>query len=293
MLINIELPVAGWLREGSAIGPPEDAFFIERADFRLDPDQFRAKRRYDGNMDQPRDHASELRKAYLFAAVPDEQLQTLIKTMEEIRLAAGGILFTHGQRAERFFFLREGLVKLFRVSPEGDEKIIEITQPGQTFAEAVMFMGTESRYPVSAEAIHDSRLFAFRQQPFRELLSESPKICFGMLASMSRRLHMLVNQIESLTLQTATCRFVAHLLDHMPRGVQESSEIVLTTPKSAIAAALAIQPETLSRILAKLHKSGLIDVHGNHIIVRDVQAVRRLIQGTMPAFTASWSRGAF
>jgi hypothetical protein len=44
MLINIELPVAGWLREGSAISLPEEAFFLERADFRLDPDQFRAKR---------------------------------------------------------------------------------------------------------------------------------------------------------------------------------------------------------------------------------------------------------
>jgi CRP-like cAMP-binding protein len=230
-------------------------------------------------MDPPTDHADELRQAYLFAAVPDEPLQALMRTMEEVQLAAGDILFTHGQRAERFFFLRGGLIKLFRVSPEGDEKIIEITHPGQTFAEAVMFMGAQRRYPVSAEAIHDSRLFAFRQDPFRALLASSTEVCFGMLASMSRRLHMLVNQIDSLTLQTATCRLVAHLLDQMPRGVQESPEIVLTTPKSAIAAALAIQPETLSRILAKLHRNGMIDVHGNHIVVRDVQAVRRLIQG--------------
>lgn len=219
----------------------------------------------------------ELRKAYLFSGMPDEQLRGLMKTMQEVRLQAGDILFTHGQRAERFFFLREGLVKLYRVSPEGDEKVIEITQPGQTFAEAVMFMGNEGCYPVSAQAIHPSHLFAFHEKPFRELLSRSTETCFGMLASLSRRLHMLVNQIESLTLQNASYRLVAYLLEQIPRGVQESPEVVLTTPKGVIAARLAIQPETLSRILAKLRKSDLIDVHGSHIIVRDVQALRNLM----------------
>lgn len=233
-------------------------------------------------MDRPPEPLTELRKAYLFSEMPDEQLRALIKTMQEIELPAGAILFTHGQPAEHFFFLQDGLVKLYRVSPEGDEKVIEIARPGQTFAEAVMFMGNKGRYPVSAQAIHASHLFAFPQMPFRELLAESTDACFAMLASLSRRLHMLVNQIESLTLQKATYRLVAYLLDQIPRGVQESPEVVLTTPKSVIAARLAIQPETLSRILAKLRQGDLIAVQGNHIIVRDVQALRNLIHHPEP-----------
>jgi len=228
-------------------------------------------------MDEVEDYAAELRRAYLFSAVPDEHLRSLIKTARQVELETGEMLFSHGQPAERFFFLREGLVKLFRVSPEGDEKIIEITQPGQTFAEAVLFMGNESRYPVSVQAIHDSRLFAFHYAPFRELLTSSADACFGMLASLSRRLHMLVNQIESLTLQSATYRLVAYSLEQIPRDVKESPEVLLTTPKGAVAARLAMQPETLSRILAKLRDSDLIDVHANHIILRDVPALRGLI----------------
>lgn len=229
-------------------------------------------------MNRAEECINELRRAYLFAGVPDEQLYGLLKTVQEVRLGAGELLFTQGQRAERFFFVREGMLKLFRVSPEGDEKIIEITQPGQTFAEAVMFMGTDSRYPVNAEALCDSRLLAFQQETFRTLLESSKETCFGMLASMSRRLHMLVNQIDSLTLQNATYRLVSYLLEQIPHGVQESPEIVLTTPKSAIAARLAIQPETLSRILKKLSGEGLIEVHGNHIVVRSVDLLRSMVQ---------------
>jgi CRP-like cAMP-binding protein len=229
-------------------------------------------------MNRTPEASRELRRAYLFADMPEPQLQALMQGMHEVHLQPGEMLFRHGQPAERFFFLRDGLVKLFRLSPEGDEKIIELMQPGQTFAEAVMFMGPQGRYPVNAEAVNESRLYTFDQKTFLGLLRESSDACFGLLASMSRRLHMLVNQIESLTLQNATYRLVAYLLEQIPQGVKTSPEVQLTTPKGVIASHLAIQPETLSRILAKLRQGGLIDVHGNHITVRDVQALRKLVQ---------------
>jgi CRP-like cAMP-binding protein len=229
-------------------------------------------------VDRPEYWIDEVRQAYLFAGVPEDQLRSLLKTVQSVQLVAGDALFQQGQRAERFFFVREGSIKLFRVSPEGDEKIIEISRPGQTFAEAVMFMGNDARYPVNAEALQDSSLLAFPQRAFREHLSNSIETCFGMLASMSRRLHALVNQIESLTLQNATYRLVSYLLEQIPHGVQESPEIALTTPKSAIAAHLAIQPETLSRILKRLSSKGLIEVHGNHIVVSNIESLRNVVQ---------------
>jgi CRP-like cAMP-binding protein len=145
-----------------------------------------------------------------------------------------------------------------------------------------MFMGTRGRYPVNAEAVNESRLLAFDQKMLLGLLRGSPEACFGLLASMSRRLHMLVNQIESLTLQNATYRLVAYLLEQIPRDVTASPEVVLTTPKGVIASRLAIQPETLSRILARLRQGGLIEVHGNHITVRNVEALRKVVQMPPP-----------
>jgi CRP-like cAMP-binding protein len=225
-------------------------------------------------MTAPPDIAAELRRAYLFADMQEAHLARLIGTMQRVQLPIGKLLFRQGQPAERFFYLHSGLVKLYRLSPEGDEKIIELIHPGQTFAEAVMFMGTRGSYPVNAEAVAEAEIYAFDQSAFLALLRESSEACFGLLGSMSRRLHMLVNQIENLTLQNATYRLVGYLIEQIPKNSQ-AREVVLDTPKSVIAAHLAIQPETLSRILAKLRKGGLIEVEGNHISVRDVQALRR------------------
>jgi len=104
------------------------------------------------------DNLSELRQAYLFADADDAQLARLSRSIHGVQLLHGEMLFHHDQPAERFFFLRAGQVKLFRVSPDGHEKIIEIIRPGQTFAEAVMFIGPHGRYPVSCEAISDCEL---------------------------------------------------------------------------------------------------------------------------------------
>lgn len=223
------------------------------------------------------ENLNELRQAYLFADADDAQLARLSRSIQGLRLQHGEMLFHHGQPAERFFFLRAGQVKLFRVSADGHEKIIEIIRPGQTFAEAVMFVGPHGRYPVSCEAISDCELYAFDQKAFLQELAESHEISFGMLASMSRRLHMLVNQIDSLTLQNATYRLVMYLLEQAPRDAAAATEVQLNTPKNAIASRLAIQPETFSRILGKLRDQGLVAVHGNQITLRNLTGLRELV----------------
>lgn len=155
------------------------------------------------------DYIPLLRRAFLFAEMDPEHLTRLVNDVSEINLNSGDTLFRHGEPVERFFWVKSGLIKLFRLSPEGDEKIIELIRPGETFAEAIMFMGQRGRYPVNAAAIAESQLLGFSQKTFLGLLSASPEACFGLLSSMSRRLHMLVNQIDSLTLQNATYRLVS------------------------------------------------------------------------------------
>lgn len=222
------------------------------------------------------DTGALLRRAVLFAGLPEDIFATLAGNAHEVRLATGEILFRQGDPADRFYFVCEGLIKLYRLSSDGDEKIIEVMRPGGTFAEAVMFMGT-GRFPVNAEALNDARLLGIEHRHYMDILQRSPEACFTLLGDMSRRLHQHVNQIESLALQNATYRLVSYLLDQIPRDIKASPEVLLMTPKTVIAAQLSIQPETLSRILAKLRRKNLIEVEGNHIKVLDAEALRQLV----------------
>ena len=218
----------------------------------------------------------ELRKIYLFASLTNEQLHKMLASAQTRNIEQKQILFEAGQPAEYFYLLRSGQIKLFLLSPSGDEKVIEIVRPGETFAEAITFMENQA-YPVSAEAIMESSLYCFRMKTFRQLLEESPGTCMRLMADMSRRLRMRVNEINNLTLHNATYRLVVYLLEQIPEGAVEMAEIHLGTPKSIIASRLSIQPETFSRILSKLSHRGLIEVHVNDITLLDVNGLRALL----------------
>jgi CRP-like cAMP-binding protein len=218
----------------------------------------------------------ELRQIYLFASLTDEQLNKMLESGQPLELEQKQLLFEAGQPADYFYLLRSGQIKLYCLSPRGDEKVIEIVRPGETFAEAITFMERQA-YPVSAEAIMNSSLYCFKMKTFRKLLEDSPGTCMRLMADMSRRLRMRVSEINNLTLHNATYRLVVFLLEQIPEGAVEMAEIHLGTPKSIIASRLSIQPETFSRILSKLSQRGLIKVHVNDITLLDVNGLRSLL----------------
>lgn len=217
-----------------------------------------------------------LRNSYLFEALNDVQFSAVAESCHKIDLQAKQTLFEAGQPAARFYLLKEGQIKLFGISADGGEKVLEIIHPGDSFAEAIMFMQRRV-YPLYAEAIDDSVLYGFEMEAFMGVLRESNETCFQLLASMSRRLHARINDINNLSLHNATYRLVVFLLEQLPEEAVPLSAIHLSTPKSIIASRLSIQPETFSRILKRLSRQGLIEVNNNDVALLDVAGLKKLL----------------
>lgn len=218
--------------------------------------------------------ARELRRHYLFSALTDTQLERLLASAVLRRLAAGEPLFSQADPAKQFFLLRRGCLKLYRLSPEGDEKIMRLIRPSQTFAESILFMDTPE-YPVSGAAVQATELIAFDRETFLGLLQESFATCRAVMAQMTRRIQAHWDEIETLALQNSRYRIVHYLLGLAPAQAQGRVTVRLPTRKVVIAAHVAVTPETLSRTLRGLSNEGLIEVLGNEVTITDVQRLRR------------------
>lgn len=214
----------------------------------------------------------ELRQTPLLSALSDAQMQRLLRRAVTLRLEAGQWLFSQDDPAERFFFVRAGRMRLFRLSADGGEKVIELVGRGQTFAEAVMFMGTRD-YPVCAAALGPAELVALDATDFAAMLQESPDTCFALLASLSRRLREMIREIDGLTLQSAKARVARWLLHALPAAREE---LTLDIGKAVLASRLSIQPETWSRITRRLTDDGIIAVEGSRIRLLDRAALARI-----------------
>ena len=104
---------------------------------------------------------AELRRHHLFVRLPEAALQEVCVSANVRRIAAGTTLFHQGDKADRFYFLFSGQMKLHRVVSDGQEKLVEIIRPGESFAEALLFTGTP-HYPVSATALKASLVGSLR-----------------------------------------------------------------------------------------------------------------------------------
>lgn len=207
-----------------------------------------------------------------FEHLGQSEQERLITQSNEQQYAAGELLVRQGQPAERFFLVLKGRVKLYRISADGQEKVVEIIQAGQTFAEAVMFM-QRSEYPVCAETLEAVQLVSFPNRLMLTLLEENPQACLHLLGHISIRLHQRLGELETLTLQNATQRFALYLIQQLEDRSQETVDIELPLPKRLIAARLSMQPETLSRIMARLNQEGLIEMRGRNIHIPSIKSL--------------------
>ncbi len=220
---------------------------------------------------------AELHQLSLMSHLSNIQLNKIQKTMKLVCLNAGEHLFEHGEDAEKFYLVRSGQIKLYRVSMEGSERVIDVIQPGQIFAENFLFL-EKGKYPFGAEALINTELLAFDFKTFRIILEESKHTCFKLMSDMSSCLHQYLDQVDYLTLQNASFRLINYLLHQVPDDhcSDEACVIQLKTTKNIIASSLSIQPETFSRILRTLKNRKLIEVKGKMITIHDINQLKEM-----------------
>lgn len=212
-----------------------------------------------------------LRDNPLFSRLSKDQLQEMCRYSKIIDIREGEVLFNHGDEVTNFFFVYNGLIKLYRQSPLGHEKIIELEGAGRTFAEALMFYD-QTTYPVSAAAMKKSTVISISTRKFLNILKSSADTSLMIMGDLSRRLHELVNEIENLSLLTGRNRVATYFLD---QTLNKGDDFKLEIPKNAIASMLSLQPETFSRLLKELCKTGVMQVNDCHIRILDQAKLRK------------------
>lgn len=211
----------------------------------------------------------------LFLGMDTSQLQKLSTIVGDQHYARGQTIFAEGDEGVGFYVLISGRVKIFKLSSEGKEQILHVFGSGEPFAEAAVFVG--ARFPAHAMALEASRVFFFPRQAFTALIQENPALAMNMLAALSVRLKKFAHLIESLSLKEVPGRLAVHLL--LLAEEQEQDEVRLDLTKTHLASLLGTIPETLSRILTKMNKQGLIASNGPTITLLDRGALEALASG--------------
>jgi CRP-like cAMP-binding protein len=202
-----------------------------------------------------------------------ESLAVLMTAANVVNLRPGHVLFRQGEPAGAFFIIVDGWIKLYRVTPAGDEAVLNVLTTGEGFAEAVT--SASGRYPATACAVTRARVLMIPADHVVNCIREMPDIAIAMIASTSQHLDQMVQRIEQLTAQSATQR-VADFLTSLAPCTNGPCTISLPYDPAVIAGKLGLKPESLSRVFAKLRSVG-VDVCASHVIVREMARLRDLV----------------
>ncbi|MFP8777189.1 Crp/Fnr family transcriptional regulator [Hydrogenophaga sp. RWCD_12] len=210
----------------------------------------------------------------LFQEMRAEELQRLAQGSRLRQFARGEDVFRTGEPCEEFHVTVSGQVKLFAISPAGQEKIIELVGPGSTFAEALMFM--ERPYIINAQALTDTLMLSVSREAVLREIHNDPQFSMRMLAGLSRRLHGLVNDVQAYSLHSGVERVIGYLVRDLPEdGGETAASVLLPVSKASIASRLSMTPEYFSKVLRELEDKGLIEVDKREIRIPDPQRLTR------------------
>lgn len=207
----------------------------------------------------------------LFADLRPPELARLAEGCQMRRFDRGEMVFRIGEPCNAFHVVVTGRVKLYVISPAGQEKVIELIGPGHSFAEALMFL--DKPYLVNAQALADSLVLTIHRHSVIEELQGDSRFALRMLAGLSRRLHGLILDVQAYSLQNGVQRVIGYLLrDHEPAegGVDDVRTVSLPVSKATVASRLSLTPEYFSRILRELEEAQLIKVDKREICILDV-----------------------
>jgi CRP/FNR family transcriptional regulator len=209
-----------------------------------------------------------LRRVPYFAALPDDLLGDLAKLAAQRRYARGQVIFVEGDPCAGLHIVAEGVVRIYKLSAQGREQVLQQVEPGNTFNEVAVWDGGPN--PASAMAATEVSLCIIPREAVHRLALQRPELAWALLESIARRTRHLVMMVEDLALRSVKGR-VARLLLAEAARTAEAGELkrdqMMT--QAEMAARLGTVREMIGRALRDLADQELIEFDRYRIVILD------------------------
>ncbi|MBV1837295.1 Crp/Fnr family transcriptional regulator [Acetobacter estunensis] len=207
----------------------------------------------------------EVRANGICSALKDPELERLAQVAVKVVIPPGQIFIEEGARADEFFNVTSGTVKLFKSLPDGRRQITGFVSVGHFLGLAV-----SKTYAFGAEAIDQVRLCRFSRTRLDPVIDEIPRLERRLLSEAANELVAAQEQMLLLGRKTARERVASFLQELLEKEYGDSpapgSWISFPMTRADIADYLGLTVETVSRTLSGLRREGLITVRNGHEI---------------------------
>lgn len=190
--------------------------------------------------------------------VDPQELQELQKLAVQVHLGAGTTIFSEGDLAYSVFGLSRGVVRLYKLLPDGRRQILAFALPGELLGTAIV-----CRHSLSADAIGEVVLCRFSRIELTKFVRSSPNLTRLLIEFATHQLEMAQDQLLLIgkgSAEEKVAIFLVNWRSRLARVTAVSESIPLPMPRQDIADFLGLTLETISRTLTKFEQRNAIRI---------------------------------
>lgn len=190
----------------------------------------------------------------------------------------GQIILFAGEVPRYGYFLHSGYVRVYDISPRGDELVVDVITAPACFPMSWIINRSPNRYFYKAGVQSSVHLLPIEQ--FTEYLQANPELLFEILASTQENLDSAFDRMVYTMAGTAQLKLVHQLLLECQHPTDQalSRSHTIHIKSSEIAARAGLARETVSREIKKLCQSNIIQIKDRKIYIPDTRNLEQILQ---------------
>ncbi len=207
-----------------------------------------------------------LARQELFSELDDRALDDLIQVCRLEPVKARAELYHKGDEAHQIFLILSGRLKVAASSPDGEDVVFSIMEPGELVGEVALFAETPRTGTVIA--LEASELIVFHRRDFMPFLERHPKTAIKMAQVLARRLFRLSERVEDsrfLNLPGRLSKLLLSLADRFAIEGKGGIKIDLKLSQSDLAEMAGATREAVNKQMRAGKQAGLVD-HGQGVV---------------------------
>jgi CRP-like cAMP-binding protein len=200
--------------------------------------------------------------------IAKKQLPEILGAAKIRKISARHVILREGNPAAQLFLLKSGLVKFYRLTPNGDEVLLAQLRPGDTFGLGTL-LARPASYLGTAETTRDSEIVVWEQARIQSLARKYPRLSQNAFGIVLHYLTAHFDRLFDLVSGTAADRLARVLIRLSKRaGKVSATGIEMDALNEDLGALANVSAFTVSRLLNKWARKGALAKSRGKIFIR-------------------------
>jgi len=199
-----------------------------------------------------------VRRTGICATLDPDELRELDHLSRHVHFQSRATVFAQEELSTSFYNVIEGVLRLYKLLPDGRRQIVGFALPGDFLG-----MAASARHGFSADAIGPVVVCQFARASFSQFIAEKPPLLRRINEFSIRELNLAREHMVLLGRRTAEEKVASFLIGWRDRLAQlegSTQTVALPMSRQDIADFLGLTIETVSRTFTRLERDGVIEI---------------------------------